>query len=174
MSQTAHTITTGRIVADNDRDYPADVYHQTSRATGDQQWVADQWAAGALPTHSVKGNCVRLYTGTENFVGKQYPEGHGLLQHYAHIECIRTRSGLIISDTSCYGRGWAHCSTPTDVDARLDVTTLKENLRSADVDIYDITEVNDEVVTFDGGAKYDLNENKWMVKEEPEKTSLRL
>jgi hypothetical protein len=174
MSQTAHTITTGRIVADNDRDYPADVYHQTSRATGKQSWVANEWAKGALPTHSVKGNYVRLYTGTENFVGKQYPEGHGLLQHYAHIECIRTRSGLIISDTSCYGKGWAYCSTPTKKDASFDLTTLKTNIRGANVDIYDITDFNDDVVTFDGGAQMDLNNYEWIVEEEPEKTSLRL
>jgi hypothetical protein len=54
------------------------------------------------------------------------------------------------------------------------LTTLKTNIRGANVDIYDITDFNDDVVTFDGGAQMDLNNYEWIVEEEPEKTSLRL
>lgn len=164
MSQaTAHTVTVGQIQADNGEYYPDDVYHETSRATGTQQEVADMWADGALPTHSTAGNRVKLYTSTDNFRGYQYPDGRGLLKHYAHIQAIRTRSGLVIGDSSCYGKGWAHCSYPTQYqEAYIDLTTLKANIRNEDEEIYDITGVDDGEVTFESGRVYDLEEKEWV------------
>jgi len=162
MSQaTAHTITTGQIVADNGEAFPDSVYTETSRATGNQQWVADHWAAGDLPTHSVSGDAVKLYTSTENFVGYQYTDGRGKLKHYSHIQAIRTRSGLVIGDSSCYGKGWAHCSYPNDRDGYIDLTSLKSELRGDDEDIYDITALNGDLIEFESGRKYDLEANEW-------------
>lgn len=163
MSQaTAHTVTTGQIVADNGKAYPDDVYEETSRATGNQKRVANMWARGDLPTHSVSGDAVKLYTSTENFVGYQYTDGRGKLKHYAHIQAIRTRSGLIIGDSSCYGKGWAHCSYPTETDHYIHVTTLKANLRNEDEDIYDITGIDGDEVTFESGRVYDLDQQQWV------------
>jgi len=168
MSQsTAHTVTTGQIQADNGETYPDDVYHETGRATGTQQEVADMWADGALPTHSFTRTRVKLYTSTENFVGYQYPSGKGKLVHYSHIQAIRTHSGLIIGDSSCYGRGWAHCSYPTDTDHYIDLTTLKANLKSEDENIYDITVIDGNLIGFESGRKYDLDQQQW-VKATPE------
>lgn len=162
MSQsTAHTITVGQIVADNDEAYPDDVYEETSRATGNQQWVADHWAAGDLPTHSVSGDAVKLYTSTDNFRGYQYTDGRGKLKHYNHIQAIRTRSGLVIGDSSCYGKGWAYCSYPTDRDGYIDLTSLKSELRGDDEDIYDITALDGDLIEFESGRKYDLKANEW-------------
>jgi hypothetical protein len=158
---TAHTITTGQIVADNGKAYPDDVYEETSRATGNQQWVADHWAAGDLPTHSVSGDAVKLYTSTENFVGFQYTDGRGKLKHYKHIECIRTRSGLLIGDSSCWARGFARCSKPRKTEHCIDLTSLKSELRGDDEDIYDITALDNDLIVFESGRKYDLEANEW-------------
>jgi hypothetical protein len=163
MSQAiANTITTGQIQADNGEYYPDSVYHETTRATGTQQEVADMWADGALPTHSTAGITVKLYTSTENFVGKQYPDGRGLLKHYSHIQAIRTRSGLVISDSDCYGKGWARCSNPTDKQGYLPLTKLKKELRNGDEDIYDITEVIGDEVTFESGRAFDTDSWGWV------------
>lgn len=175
MSQaTAHTITTGQIQADNGETYPDNVYHETSRATGTQQEVADMWADGALPTHSTgsvgyrfgrssgtRSACV-LYTSTRNFEGFQFTDGSGLLKHYSHIQAIRTRSGLVIGDSSCYGRGWAHCSYPTDTEHYIDLTNLKANLKSEDEEIYDITSIDGDLIGFESGREYDLNQQQWV------------
>lgn len=162
MSQsTAHTITTGQIVADNGKAYPDSVYHEKNRATGTQQEVADMWADGALPTHSTSGNRVMLYTSTKNFCGYQYPDGRGLLKHYSHIQAVRTRSGLVIGDSSCWAKGFAHCSYPKDKDGMIDLTTLKENLKHDDEGIYDIVSINRPLIEFESGRKYNLDKGEW-------------
>lgn len=163
MSQAKDQITTiqDRIVADNDQEYPRSVYHETSRATGNQQWVADQWAEGALPTHSTAGSKVKLYTSSGNFKGYQWPDGSGKLVHYSHIQAIRTLSGLIIADNSCYARGRARCNTPKDTDHRIDVTALKKQMNDAET-IYDITEINGDEVIFNTGRAFDLDDGDWI------------
>jgi hypothetical protein len=162
MSQAKHVITTGQIQADNGEYYPDDVYTETSRATGNQKRVANMWAKGDLPTHSVAGVRVKLYTSTGNFRGYQYPDGRGKLMHYRHIQAIRTYSGLIIGDSSCYGRGWAHCSYPTETDHYIDVTTLKSELKSEDETVYDIIGIDGDEVTFESGKVYDLDQQEWV------------
>jgi len=145
----------------NGEQYDASTYHKTSRSTGTQQWVAYQWAKGAIPVNSRNGGTT-LTTSTGNFVGIHYPEGHGKLKHYAHMECIRTKSGLIISDTSCYARGFAKCDTPTgEVDYRFDVTTLQANLKGESETIYEIVSVDGDVVKFQSSRKYNLDTNEW-------------
>lgn len=164
MNPTTHTVTTGQIVAENGEAYPDDVYEESSRATGTQQEVANMWADGKLPLHSTTGNAVKLYVSGGNFVGLQKTDRSGKLVHYNHIEAIRTKSGLIISDSSCYARGWAHCSTPrrSDIEATFDVTTLKANLRGEPETIYEITEVDDDEVTFESGRKMNLDGYDWV------------
>jgi hypothetical protein len=162
MSSTANTITTGQLVADNGKGYPDDVYHKTSKATGNQRWVANQWADGALPTHSVSGDTVRLYTSTENLQGFQHPDGRGKLKHYRHIETIRTRNGLILGDSSCWARGFAKCTKPSSTQYRLDLTSLDSKLMGEPEDIYDIEEISDDEVTFSSGRVYDLDQQEWM------------
>lgn len=98
----------------NGHTYPCSVYQPTTRATGTQQWVADQWASGALPTHSATGASCKLYTSNNNFRGLQYPDGRGVLKHYSTIEAVRTLSGLVITNTECFSRGFAFCTTPRD------------------------------------------------------------
>jgi hypothetical protein len=161
---TANVQTTGSIVTDNGRSFPDDVYEETSRATGNQQWVADHWADGKLPTHSTSGDAVVLYTGTGNFKGFQYPDGRGKLKHYNHIQAIRTRSGLIIGDSSCYARGMAHCNYPTDEDYRINLTELKKRLRGEPEEIYDITAISgldDDTITFESGRVYSVEDDEW-------------
>jgi len=159
---TAHTVTVGQIVADNGEAYPDDVYTETSRATGNQQWVADHWAAGDLPTHSTSGDAVKLYTSTENFVGYQYTDGRGKIKHYAHIQAIRTRSGLIVADSECYGKGWARCSTPREKAGSLPLTSLKEELLGDNRDIYDIVSIDGVEATFEDGAVIDTSILEWI------------
>jgi hypothetical protein len=163
MSQaTAHTVTVGQIVADNGEAFPDDVYTETSRATGNQQWVADAWAEGKLPTHSVSGDAVKLYTSTRNFEGYQYTDGRGKLKHYAHIQAIRTRSGLVVADNECYGKGWAHCNTPRDKAGSLPLTSLKDELRGDHEDIYDIVSISDDEATFESGRVFDTDSWGWV------------
>ena len=144
--------------------YDSNTYKITSRAVGTQQWVADRWAEGCLPANS-KSETTKLRSSTGNFQGIHRADGSGLLKHYNHIECIRTRSGLIISDTSCWARGFAHCDTPRHTDYRFDVTTLNARLRGEDESIYGITEVDDSsekpVITFETGRVYDFGAKSW-------------
>lgn len=153
------------IVADNDEEYSADTYHETTKAVGNQQWVANHWADGALPTHSTSGKRVKLNSPTGNFRGIQFTDGKGKLLHYAHIEAIRTYSGLIISDTSCYAKGWAHCSTPNHVDHQIDLTSLQGQIRNSSETIYDIEDINDSVVEFSSGQKYDMESQLWVAQQ---------
>lgn len=148
-------------MADNGEAYPDDVYHETSKATGNQRFVAEKWADGALPVHSVSGSKVELYTSTGNFKGYQYPDGHGKLKHYRHIEAIRTRNGLIIGDSSCWSKGFAKCTKPKDTDHYFDVTSLDSELMGEPEDIYDIESVDDGKATFASGRVYDLVEEQW-------------
>jgi hypothetical protein len=153
-------------------EYSRGIYYKTTRATGNQQWVANEWAKGALPTHSVSGDSVKLYTSTDNFRGYQYPDGRGKLMHYAHIQAIRTYSGLILCDSSCYAKGWARCSTPNDNDGYFDITTLKAKLRGEDVGIYDIEEYDDGDIQFSDGSEYDVEHWEWIG--QPVQTPVRL
>lgn len=138
---------TKTILADNGTEYPADIYEKSSRATGSQQWVANGWMRGMLPTHStgapgykwrdtpeLRAACV-LYSSTRNFKGYQFPDGAGLLRHYGTIEGIRTINGVFISNTGCYARGRAHCNTPspsvTAKRASLPLTTMHHRQRRA-------------------------------------------
>jgi len=94
----------------------------------------------------------------------QKTDRSGKLVHYNHIEAIRTKSGLIISDSSCYARGRARCSTPRscDIEATFDVTTLKANLRGEPETIYEITDVDDEEVIFESDRKMNLDGYNWI------------
>jgi len=161
-SANATTVTTGQIQADNGEYFPDSVYEETTRATGNQQWVADHWAAGELPIHSTSGQTVTLYTSSGNFTGYQYTDGHGKLEHYSTVEAIRTRSGLVISNNQCYSKGWAHCSVPRDRDGNYPLTGLQDELRTEDEDIYDIVEINDDEVTFESGKIFDADSWGWV------------
>lgn len=159
---------TDTIVDQTDTEYTADLYYESTKAVGNQQWVANQWADGALPTHE-SGN---LRTSTGNFCGKQYPDGHGRLVHYSTTEAIRTRNGLIISNAQCYSRGFAHCTTP-NADYRsneylsLPLTSLESRYNDLP-DVYDIREVRtgdddengyDRLVVYDDGAAIRANKD---------------
>jgi hypothetical protein len=172
MSQT--TAQKDFIIASNQERYPTRVYHEVTSAVGNQHQVATKWGDGALPSHSTSGDAVKLYTSTENLVGLQYPDGSGKLKHYAHIEAIRTRSGLLISDSSCYAKGRAKCSTPS-CDVYFDVTSLKSNIRHEDESVYGIREVRDEgEVVFETGRVFDLGDEEWVVPEEDQPSPLGL
>lgn len=96
----------------NDTPFDND-YEPTSKAVGSQQWVANEWARMKLPTHEKYGDACHLMSGTRNFIGKQYRDGSGKLVHYSTTEAVRTLSGFVVSNTECYAKGWAHCSTPS-------------------------------------------------------------
>lgn len=88
--------------------YDGSVYTPTNRATGTQQEVANMWARGDLPTHK-NGE---FYTSTRNFRGKQYPDGHGELIHYATLAAVRTLNQLVLTNSEDYARGWATVTYP--------------------------------------------------------------
>lgn len=122
MSNTQPTLTD-----DTGTAFPNDVYTPTTQACySSQQKVAQAWADGMLPTHNTTGSACKLYS-SPNFKGYQYADGSGKLKHYRTIECIRTRSQLILNNSECYAKGWAHCSTPAyqDIDFTLPLTTLE-------------------------------------------------
>lgn len=114
-TQSTHTDDESQsITAENGREYPRSVYHEVSRSVySSQQQVADEWANGALPTTSANGSACTLTTGTGNFTGYQYPDGHGVIKHYSTIECYRTKHGIHITNTECWSKGWARCTTPS-------------------------------------------------------------
>lgn len=170
MSSPTHIITTGKIVAENGESFPDDVYEETTKAVGSQQWVADQWAQGMLPLHETgspgyrsgrdpgeRSACV-LRSSTGNFKGYQFTDGSGLLQHYSTIEAIRSREGLIVGNIECWSRGWAHCSKPRNpsCDHTLPLSSLKDHLGRHDPSLYDIESITegDEIeITFEGGER---------------------
>jgi hypothetical protein len=149
------------MIQHNDKEYDEETYHRTNKATGKQQWVADQWAEGALPVDS-QSDSVLLYTSTRNFEGHQKPDGSGKLMHYRHIEAIRTISGVIIGDSSCYAKGFAKCNKPKDTDHYIDVTSLQTHLRGEDETIYEITEIEGSDVTFSSGRVWSLADDEWV------------
>jgi len=158
------------MIQHNDKKYDEETYHKTSKATGKQQWVADQWAKGALPVDSLTDS-VLLYTSSGNFEGHQRPDGSGKLKHYRHIQAIRTLSGLIIADSSCYGDGWAHCNTPKNTDHRINVTSLESSLKGEDETIYEITEIEGSEVTFSSGRVWSLADDEWVEQSRKMQTS---
>lgn len=157
-NQTGPTITAGS------HEYPQSVYEETTRAVGTQQEVADWWAEGKLPVHEATGSYVKLRTSTGNFRGYQYPGGHGKLKHYKHFQAIRTYSGLIIGDSSCYARGMAHCSYPSEEDYQIDVTSLASFLKGESEKVYSITQIKDGMVSFESGRVLDLESKEWVSK----------
>lgn len=132
-------------------DVPHERYTASKRkAYGSQQEVADAWAEGNYPTH----NDGVLYS-SGNFEGIQYNDGRGELRHYRTREAIRTKNGLILSNTQCWSAGFAHCSTPKNTDGRVPLTEVERYL-DREHTVYDITRVETAqgrtVVEIDGGA----------------------
>jgi hypothetical protein len=157
MSQAQHadddTIHGATFTDDTGTEYPEGLYLPTTRAVGRQQEVANWWAEMKVPTH--EGGILRSSTG--NFKGYQYPDGRGKLKHYRHLEAIRTREAaglLVISDRECYARGFAHCSTPQSnhMDGSAPLTSLKDDLRSMAVDLYDINHIEKVELDRDDGT----------------------
>lgn len=120
------------------------------KAYGAQQEVAEAWAEGKYPTHN---NGV-LYS-SPNFRGEQNNDGTGRLMHYRTREAIRTRNGLIISNSQCWSAGFAHCSAPRNTDGNVPLTEVERYLER-EHDVYDITRIDTAqgrtVVEIDGGA----------------------
>lgn len=157
---------------------PHERYHAVNRkAHSSQQDAADAWAEGAYPTHSTHfgvyelpsavregvtddaaAKVAKLYS-SENFEGYQHPDGTGVLMHYSTREAIRTRNGLIVSNSQCWATGFAHCSTPEKTDCSAPLSAVEE-LLDDEHDVYDITAVRTETVGYsttklveiDGGA----------------------
>lgn len=129
-------------------EYRGDFYEETTQTVGSQREVAQWWVRGKLPTKRDKGNYCRLVSGTRNFTGRQYPDGHGKLIHYSTLEAIRTRTLLTISNTECYAKGFAECTTPTknacpgNRKESLPLTTIRKQIqRDQPFYVYDITDV---------------------------------
>lgn len=147
-------------------DVPHDRYHKTSRSVyNSQQEVADAWAEGAFPVKNYNpenGDKAVELDCSANFRGVQQADGHGQLYHYRTLEAIRTRNGLIINNQQCWSRGFAHCSTPRNVDHALPVDAIRNMLRDHNVtadgsrplDIYDIRAVTGQR---DAGRKVIFN-----------------
>lgn len=103
-------------------------YTDTSRACYDcQQKVADAWADMKYPSH----NDGELYS-SDNFRGEQYADGSGVLHHYDTREAIRTVDGTVISNAQCWSEGFAHCSTPSEIDARLPLQAIEAHIDDSD------------------------------------------
>ena len=134
--------------ATTDTSVPHPRYEPTTRACYDRQRdVARAWAEGKYPTH----NEGRLYS-SDNFRGQQHPDGAGTLWHYQTREAIRTTSGLIINNSQCWGRGFAHCSPAPGADCRLPLSAIEAwtgrgtimSRRRKGVNAYQITGVKSE------------------------------
>lgn len=123
-------------------------YTKTKRSVySSQHDVAEAWASGKYPLKNQGTNWsgkkyAEVSTSNDNFRGVQFGDGSGRLIHYSTTEAIRTRTGLIISNQQCWSRGFAHCTTPPGVDARLPLSDLPDFL-DADHDIYDIVAVRE-------------------------------
>ena len=148
------------IEASNGEMFPGDIYTETTKSVGTQREVARWWENGHIAPHQTSGRNCLLRSKTDNFKGYQSPDGSGLLKHYNHIEAIRTRSGMILSDTECH-TGWAKCTKPTYAYS-LPLTTIQANIRNEDFGIYDIVDVeeheNGSIVTFENGETYVVGE----------------
>jgi ribosomal protein L37E len=83
----------------------------------------------------------RVTESEQNFAGYQYPDGSGELVHYNRTEAIRTRSGLVLSNSQCFAKGRARCTQPSDTSATLPLTGMRAMLADEDPTLYDISEV---------------------------------
>lgn len=120
---------------------PHSRYERSNRASyPSQQECADAWADDQYPTH----NNGRLYS-SPNFHGTQNADGSGELMHYRTREAIRTQNGIVIDNHECWAAGFAHCSPPTDVDARLPLDAIETVADHSDAKY--IVEVIDAVTT---------------------------
>lgn len=135
---------------------PHSRYTPTSRACRDtQQDVTDAFIAGEYPIHTDG----ELYS-SENFKAYQKTDGSGRIRHYATVETVRTRTGLIITNSQCWGGGFAHCSPPhtADRDATLPLHLIRRIVRTRGYRQYDIqgvTETTDgTLVDFPEGQVY--------------------
>lgn len=147
----------GLVFTDDGTFYNAGWYESSQRrAFGSQQEVADAWAMGRVPVHNADSRQAVVYTGQTmtrafpvgrdaNFHGIHYPDGRGELRHYSTREAIRTRTGLIVTNSQCWSAGFAHCSVPTErscgkrsVSAPLDSL---ESLLEHGESVYDIRSV---------------------------------
>jgi hypothetical protein len=72
-----------------------------------------------------------------NFYGVQHDDGSGTLWHYSTREAIRTKDNVVISNQQCWATGFAHCSTPDNVDYRVPFEAVEEHLNSGD-SVFDI------------------------------------
>ncbi len=63
---------------------------------------------------------------------------NGILWHYSTIEAIRTKQGKIIKNRECWGGGYAHCSSPRNIDYHMDLTTAASHFGISDDDLRDI------------------------------------
>jgi hypothetical protein len=135
-------------VPETDTSVPHPRYESTSRACYDRQDdVARAWAEGKYPPH----NEGRLYS-SENFRGQHHPDGAGTLWHYRTREAIRTKSGLIINNSECWSRGFAHCSPAPEADYRLPLSAIEAQTergvvlhrRRKGANAYRITDVKSE------------------------------
>ena len=134
--------------ATTDESVPHPRYKPTSRACYDcQAKVARKWAEGWYPTHTDG----RLYS-SDNFRGQQHPDGAGTLWHCRTREAIRTKSGLIINNSQCWSRGFAHCSPAPGADHRLPLSAIEVhtergtvmNRRRKGANAYRITDIKSE------------------------------
>lgn len=114
MSTRKPTITDDAIIVPNDShddatstEYPRDVYEHSTKAVGTQQWVANAWAEGKLPTHDT------LRTSRGNQRGYQYPDGRGRLVHYSTLAAVRTLNQLVITNSQDYSKGNAKVDHPS-------------------------------------------------------------
>jgi hypothetical protein len=94
--------------------FDGDVYEPVTRAVGSQREVGNRWARGELPVHEIdRDGRARLRTGTENYVGYQYPDGYGYTKHYGVTNAVRTRHGVFILNPNDYAKGRAILTYPS-------------------------------------------------------------
>jgi len=134
---------------------PHQRYNHTSKAVYNSQHdVASAWVNGQYPSEDMKGAVVR--NSSSNFLGRQRADGSGVLRHYRTIEAIRTLNGLIISNSQCWARGFAHCTTPPNTDYSAPLTSIRQELDS-DHRLRDIVSVDVEgsdMIFHIDGAEY--------------------
>lgn len=114
------------------------------KAYNTQRQCKDAWLDMKWPVHNTFDRremvTSEIYS-SPNFKGIHFADGSGKLMHYRTIEAIRTKNGLIISNSQCWSRGFAHCTPPrgSERDYSLPLTSINNVLGSGE--IYNITRV---------------------------------
>lgn len=119
--------------------------HRDSAHDGDARYIRNE---GHRTTESEK-----------NYRAVQYLDGAGRVEHYDRTAAVRSRYGVVLSNSQDFAKGRARCTWPSsdEKDAHLPLSGVMSALDDRPESVYDVTSVevaDEEVVSSYSGRTY--------------------